>query len=137
MATTAKLPVAKTVDEYIERYPPKVQTVLRKLRATIRKAAPKADEVISYAIPGYKYHGMLIFFAAFANHVSVYPAPRTNVQFKKELAAYKGGKGTIQFPMDEPIPYELVTRIVKFRMKDNEARVAAKQRRPVATKKNN
>ena len=128
MATTTKFPVAKTVDEYIDRYPPKVQNVLHKLRRTIRKAAPRAEEVISYAIPGYKYHGMLIFFAAFTNHVSVYPAPRSNAQFKKELTGYKGGKGTAQFPLEEPIPYALVTRIVKFRLKENELRVAAKQK---------
>lgn len=128
MAMTDKLPVARTVDEYISRYPAEVQPVLEKIRKTIRKAAPKADEVISYQIPGYMYKGMLIFFAAFKNHISVYPAPRGSAAFKKELSAYRGGKGTVQFPIDEPIPFDLISRMTKFRMKDNEQRAAAKEK---------
>jgi uncharacterized protein YdhG (YjbR/CyaY superfamily) len=118
-----------TVGEYIKRSPAEVRTALQKLRKTIKTTAPEAEEVISYAIPGYKYHGMLIFFAAFKNHISVYPAPRGNEAFKKELAAYKGGKGTIQFPLGEPIPFDLVVRIIKFRMKENEERAAAKNKK--------
>jgi uncharacterized protein YdhG (YjbR/CyaY superfamily) len=127
-----------TVDEYIKRSPAEVQTALQKLRQTIKTTAPKAEEVISYAIPGYKYHGMLIFFAAFKNHISVYPAPRGNEKFEKELSSYKGGKGTIQFPIGNPIPYDLVTRIIKFRMKENEERTAAKNKKtgkPAAVKR--
>ena len=93
----------------------------------IRATAPKAEELISYGIAGYKYQGMLIYFAGFSNHVSLYPAPRGVDAFKKELAAYKGGKGTIQFPLDNPLPLDLVKRIVIFRMKENEAKAAAKK----------
>jgi uncharacterized protein YdhG (YjbR/CyaY superfamily) len=126
-----KIPVAKTVDEYIKRYPAEVQPILQKIRQTIKKTAPQAKEVISYAIPGYMYNGMLIFFAAFKNHISVYPAPRGNEAFKKELSKYKGGKGTIQFPIGEPIPFDLLVRMIKFRLKDNEERAAFKNKKKV------
>lgn len=107
----------KTIDEYNDGFPDDVQKILQKIRATIRKAAPKAEETISYAIPTYKLDGKpLIYFAAFKKHVSVYPAPRGAAEFKEELKAYAGGKGTVQFPLDAPIPYELIRRIVKFRM---------------------
>src|SRR5262245_30102082 len=110
-------PKAKDVDEYISWFPADTQKVLKKIRATIRKAAPKAAESISYQIPSYKLDGkVLIYFAGFAKHVSVYPAPREAKEFKKELAAYKGGKGTIQFPLTEKIDYDLITRIVKFKI---------------------
>ncbi len=125
---STRTPAAKTVDEYIKRYPSRIQPVLQSLRKTIKKTAPDAEEVISYAIPGYKYHGMLIFFAAFKDHISVYPAPRGNDAFKKELSGYKGGKGTVQFPVGEPVPFDLVTRIVKFRMQENEAKAGAKKK---------
>ena len=128
---TTKTAPAKTVDEYIKGYPADVQPVLQKIRQTIKKTAPKAREVISYQIPGYMYKGMLIFFAAFAKHISVYPAPRGNKAFKEVLSAYKGGKGTVQFPIGEPIPFDLITRITKFRMKDNEERAALKNKKTV------
>lgn len=115
-----------TVDEYIKMYPSKVQSLLQQVRKTIKAAAPKAEEVISYGIPGYKYYGMLIFFSAWKEHISIYPAPRTDESFKKELAAYKGGKGTAQFPLDKPIPYNLIKRITKFRVKANEEAYATK-----------
>jgi len=129
-----KRTTVETVDEYIRSFPPAVQTLLTRIRQTIKKAAPLAEEMISYGIAGYKYHGMLIYFAGFTNHVSVYPAPRTTEPFKKELAAYKGGKGTVQFPLDKPVPLDLVKRIVQFRIKANEKKAAAKK--PVKTKKN-
>jgi uncharacterized protein YdhG (YjbR/CyaY superfamily) len=119
---------AKNVDEYIKRYPAEVQPVLQKIRQTIRKTAPGAKEVISYQIPGYMQNGVLIFFAAYKNHISVYPAPRGTETFKKELSAYKGGKGTIQFPIGQPIPYDLITRITRFRLQENEERTAAKEK---------
>lgn len=125
MAT--RMATAATVDEYIKQFPAATQTKLRQLRKTIKAAAPKAEEAVSYGIAGYKYLGVLVYFAGFANHVSVYPAPRSAPEFKKELAGYKGGKGTVQFPLDKPIPLELVKRIVLFRKKDNEARAAAKK----------
>jgi uncharacterized protein YdhG (YjbR/CyaY superfamily) len=109
---------AKDIDEYIAGFPSDVQKVLKKIRSTIRKSAPKSVESISYQIPTYKLDGkVLIYFAGFAKHVSVYPAPREAKEFKKELAEYKGGKGTIQFPLDKTIDYDLITRIVKFKSK--------------------
>lgn len=115
-------PIPKNIDEYIADFPEDTQKVLKKVRATICKAAPKADESISYQIPTYKVGGkVLIYFAGFKKHVGVYPAPREAPEFKKELAEYKGGKGTVQFPLDRPIPYELITRIVKFKAKGLES----------------
>lgn len=112
-----KTTVTSTIQEYIELFPADVQKILEKLRSTIRKTAPKAEESISYGIPAFKLKGkVLIYFAGFKNHVSVYPAPRDADEFKDELRAYKGGKGTVQFPLGEPIDYELVMRIVKFRL---------------------
>lgn len=106
----------ESVPEYIASFPPDIRKELKKIRATIRKAAPKAAESISYQIPAYKLNGkVLIYFAGFAKHLSVYPAPRQASEFKKELSGYKGGKGTVQFPLDRPIPYDLIKRIVNFR----------------------
>ena len=110
----------ETVDQYIGGFPAETQKILKKIRSTIKKAAPKGEERISYGIAGYFENGILIYFAGFKNHVSVYPAPRSEPEFKKELAAFKGGKGTIQFPVDKPIDYDLITRIVKFRQLKNE-----------------
>jgi len=135
MTTALKTP--STVDEYIERFPAKTQNILRKLRQTIKTSAPKAEEMISYGIAGYKYLGMLIYFAGWENHISVYPAPRQHKDFKKELSAYKGGKGTVQFPLGEPIPFDLVKKIIKFRIKENEEKFAVKSkklRKPVSSK---
>jgi uncharacterized protein YdhG (YjbR/CyaY superfamily) len=127
MPTATKRIPAKTVDDYIQTFPAAVQGRLQKIRKIIKAVAPKANEVISYGIAGYKYKGMLIYFAGFKDHVSVYPAPRTAVSFKKELAAYRGGKGTVQFPNDEPIPIDLVKRIVQFRLKANEEKAVTKK----------
>ncbi|HRG92094.1 MAG TPA: DUF1801 domain-containing protein [Chitinophagaceae bacterium] len=126
---------AASVDEYIRRFPPATQTLLKQIRKTIRAAAPGAEEIISYGIAGYKQQGMLIFFAGFANHVSVYPAPRSAPSFKKELDHYKGGKGTVQFPLNEPLPLDLIKRIVKYRLAENEEKMLAKKKKPVAKKK--
>ena len=117
---------AADVDEYIEQFPVDVQKILRKLRSTIRKAAPKAEEKISYGIPAYSLHGVLIYFAGFKNHISVYPARRGETEFTEELKTYKGGKGTVQFRLEAPIPYDLVTRIVRFRLKKNLEKSQAK-----------
>ena len=107
----------KDIDEYITWFPADVQKLLQSIRKTIQKAAPRSTEAISYQIPTFRLNGKnLIHFAAFKTHVSVYPAPREVKEFKKELAAYKGGKGTIQFPLDKKIDYDLITRIVKFRL---------------------
>lgn len=109
----------KNIDEYIAGFPPEVQEILQKIRLTIRKAAPKAEEAISYMIPTFKLHGNLVHFAAYKKHIGFYPAPRGNEAFKEELSAYEGGKGTVQFPLDKPIPYALIRKIVKFRVQEN------------------
>jgi uncharacterized protein YdhG (YjbR/CyaY superfamily) len=112
--------IAKDINEYIAGFPESVRGILEALRATIKKAAPGAEETISYAIPAFKLKGkILVYFAGFKNHVSLYPAPRTNEAFKKELSGYKGGKGTVQFPLNDPIPFPLITKIVKFRATEN------------------
>jgi uncharacterized protein YdhG (YjbR/CyaY superfamily) len=107
----------KDIDDYIEAFPTDVQKILQKIRSSIQKAAPKATEAISYQIPTFKLNGKnLIHFAAFKNHIGLYPAPRGVNEFKDELAKYEGGKGTAQFPLDKPIPYDLIERIVKFKL---------------------
>jgi uncharacterized protein YdhG (YjbR/CyaY superfamily) len=130
-----KREVAKNVDEYIAGFPGNVQKALKQLRSTIKKAAPRAEEKISYAIPCFTLDGTyLIYFAGFKSHVSVYPAPRGNEAFEEELSYYKGGKGTVQFPLDKPIPLDLVTRIVKFRIQQN-AELAEMKKAKAASKR--
>lgn len=108
---------AKSIDEYIAAFPPDVQKILEKIRALIKKTARGAEETISYGIPTFKLNGSaVLYFAGYKKHVSVYPAPRNAAEFKAELKEYAGGKGTVQFPLNEPIPYDLIRRIVKFRM---------------------
>lgn len=120
--------VPANIDAYIAGFPAEVQDRLRKIRATIRKAAPHAKEAISYRIPTFMENGPVIYFAAFRDHISVYPAPRGNPRFKTELARYKGGKGTAQFPLDRPIPYGLISRMTKFRLRENASRAKATKR---------
>lgn len=108
-----------TIDEYISLFPDDVQEILRKMRQIVRECAPMAQETISYAIPTFKLNGNLVHFAAFKDHVSFFPTSSPREVFKKELSKYKGGKGTIQFPLGEPIPYDLVRKIVKYRVKEN------------------
>lgn len=105
-----------TIDEYIEGFPADVQKILRKIRAIIRKAAPDAEEAIKYQIPTFVLNGNLVHFAAFKSHIGLYPTPDGIEQFKDELKPYKTAKGSIQFPLDRPIPYDLITRIVKYRV---------------------
>lgn len=128
-----KRAVAKDIDEYIENFPDDVQKILQKIRKTIRKAAPAAEEAISYAIPTFKLNGYLIYFAGFQRHVSVYPAPRGVKEFAADMDRYQGGKGTVRFSLDEPVPYELITRIVKYRMTENLERAAASKSKKRAT----
>ena len=115
----AKQAPPKDIAEYIASFPSDVQKILEKIRATIRKAAPDAEEAISYQIPTFRLNGNLVHFAAYKNHIGLYPAPRGNEKFKEELAAYAGGKGTVQFPLDKPIPYDLISRIVRFRVEES------------------
>ncbi len=115
-----------TINEYIAGFPPDVQAILEKVRATIRQAAPGAEETIKYRMPTFMLHGNLVYFAAFKDHIGFYPVPTGIEKFKKELAAYKMGRGSIQFPLDQPIPYGLISRIVKFRAKENLAKAKVK-----------
>ncbi len=113
----------KTIDEYIKTFPEDAQAILQKMRQTIRKAAPLAEEAISYQMPTFKLNGRnLVHFAGYKHHVGFYPVPSGIDAFEKELAPYKQGKGSVQFPLDRPVPYDLVRRIVIFRMKENLAR---------------
>ena|SRR2546422_6021961 len=110
----------KTIDEYIKAFPDDVQRILEKMRKTIRDAAPEAVEAISYQMPAFKLNGALVYFAAFKNHIGFYPTSFGIKEFKKELSRYQGGKGSVQFPVEEPIPYDLVRKIVIFRVKENQ-----------------
>ena len=124
-----KQPAAKDssgIDAHIAGHPPKVRAILRKIRATIRKAAPGATEAISYGVPAFKFHGNLIFFAAYKTHIGIYPRV---AELKDDLAKYQGGKGTVQLPLDKPIPYGLITRMTKCRVRDNLQRAAAKRKK--------
>lgn len=116
----------KNIDEYITGFPPEIQEKLEKIRATIRKAAPKAEEAISYMIPTFKLHGNLVHFASFKNHIGFYPGAAGIEAFKEELADYEISKGTVQFPHGKRIPFSLITKIVKFRVAQNLEKAAAK-----------
>jgi len=117
-----------SVDDYIAGFPPEVRTVLRRIRSTVRKAAPRAVEKISWGMPAYSLDGMLTFFAAFKDHVSIFPGPEGIEKFKKELAPYGTSKGTVRFPFGTPVPYGLIGRIIKFRVTENQAWAAAKKK---------
>ena len=108
-----------TIDEYIAGFPENVQKILEQVRITIKNAAPQAEETISYAMPTFKLNGNLVHFAAFANHVGFYATPTGNTAFTEDLYAYKTGKGSIQFPIDKPMPLELISKIVTFRVVEN------------------
>jgi uncharacterized protein YdhG (YjbR/CyaY superfamily) len=110
----------KTIDEYIKTFPEDVQRILEKMRQTIAEAAPGAIETISYQMPTFKLNGNLVHFAAYKNHIGFYPAPSGIEAFKKELSLYKGAKGSVQFPIDKQVPYDLVKKIVIFRVKENQ-----------------
>jgi len=116
----------KTINEYIALFPKDVQEILEKIRDTIQKAAPDAEETINYQMPTFTLQGTLVHFAAFKNHIGFYPTPTGIEKFKKELSGYKGAKGSVQFPLDEPIPYGLIEKIVTFRVKENLQRSAAR-----------
>ena len=110
----------KTVDEYIASYPKEVQSILKKIRNMIIKSAPKVVESISYGMPGYKLHGKpFVYFGGFEHHIGFYPTPSGTTKFKKELSKYKSGKGSVQFQLDEPIPFDLIQRIIEFRIREN------------------
>ncbi|MBS1792059.1 MAG: DUF1801 domain-containing protein [Acidobacteria bacterium] len=119
----------KTIDEYIADFPPEIQEKLQKIRETIRKAAPKAEEAISYMMPTFKLYGNLVHFAAFKNHIGFFPGAAGVEVFKDELTKYETSKGTIRFPLDQRIPLPLITKIVKFRVAQNLHKAAMKAKK--------
>jgi uncharacterized protein YdhG (YjbR/CyaY superfamily) len=116
----------KNIDEYIADFPHDVQEILEKIRMTIRKAGPDAEETIKYQIPTFTLKGNLVHFGAYKKHIGFYPAPTGIEEFKEELSVYAGAKGTVRFPLDKPIPFDLISKIVKFRVKENLERAEAK-----------
>ncbi|HSL45545.1 MAG TPA: DUF1801 domain-containing protein [Anaerolineales bacterium] len=122
----------ETMDEYINAFPDDVKAILNELRQTIRDAAPDAEETINYQMPTFTLNGNLVHFAAFKNHIGFYPTPTGIEAFREELAPYKGAKGSVQFPIDEPLPLPLIRRIVEYRVKENSER---KQKKKTRSKK--
>ncbi|MBN3522687.1 iron chaperone [Paenibacillus apiarius] len=116
----------ESIDDYISQFPPKVQAILETLRKVIKESAPDAKEKISYQMPTFVLHGNLVHFAAYKYHIGFYPAPSGIHAFNDELAEYKGAKGSIQFPIDKPLPYELINKIVQFRVAENIQKAAGK-----------
>lgn len=110
---------APDIDTYIAAFPENIQALLQEIRTTIRKAAPEATEAIKYAIPTFILNGNLVHFAAFKNHIGFYPTPTGIDTFEKDLSAYKQGKGSVQFPLDQPMPLDLITRIVEYRVQQH------------------
>jgi len=127
MRTDQKPP--ETIDDYIAGFPPEVRVILEKLRATIRKAAPRAEEAIKYRLPTFVLNGNLVHFGAFKKHIGFYATPTGNKQFRQELSAYEGAKGSVQFPLDKPMPYGLVSKMVMFRVKESLERARARAKR--------
>ena len=119
---------AKDIDEYIAGFPDDVRAILDKVRATISKAAPDAKEVISYQMPAFKQHGILVYFAAWKHHVGFYPPISGDKAIEKAVARYAGPKGNLQFPLDQPMPYALIERIVKLRVKQDSAKAATNRK---------
>lgn len=109
----------KTIDEYISQFPEDVQTILEKIRSVIKESAPEATERVSYQMPTFYLRGNLVHFAAYKKHIGFYPTPSGIEAFKNELSMYKSAKGSVQFPLDKPMPYELINKIVKFRLAEN------------------
>ena len=119
----------QTIDEYIAKFPPEIQVILEEMRATIHAAAPDARECLSYSMAAFAQEGNLVYFAANKHHIGLYPTSSAIKAFQQELAAFEGSKGTVRFPFDKPLPRDLITRIVQFRVTENLARAAAKARK--------
>ena len=117
----------KTTDEYINTFPEDVRSILNELRQAIKETAPEAQETINYQIPTFTLNGNLVHFAAFKNHIGFYPTPSGMEAFKKELALYKGAKGSVQFPINQPLPLPLIRKIVEYRVKENSERKPKKK----------
>ena len=119
--------IPRNIDEYTAGFPAEIREMLEKVRATIRKAAPDAEEIISYRMPAFRLKGTLVYFAAFKRHIGFYPTSTGIAKFKHDLSAYKGAKGSVQFPYDKPVPYDLISKIVKFRVNENLERAETKR----------
>lgn len=133
MKTPATTP--QTIDDYIAGFPEDIQEILQKIRSTVRAAAPDAVEAIKYQMPTFVLHGNLVHFAAYQAHIGFYPTPSVQAPFAKELAPYERSKGTVRFSLGKPIPYELISKIVKFRVQENLERAAAKSKSKKGTKR--
>ena len=129
MKKKAEKPIPKDIDDYIARFPRDVREILENIRVTIRSAAPAAEEAISYQMPAFKLNGNLVYFGVWRNHVGFYPTPSATEKFKKELSVFKGAKGSVQFPLDEPMPYELIGKIVMFRVKESMDKAAKSKKK--------
>jgi uncharacterized protein YdhG (YjbR/CyaY superfamily) len=120
----ADQPLPRTIDEYIGTFPPEIGEILEKIRGTIRGAAPEAEELISYRMPAFAQNGILVYFAAFKKHIGLFPPVRGDEKLEKAIAPYAGEKGNLRFPLDRPIPYDLIERIVRLRLKQNLAKTS-------------
>lgn len=127
MSTDPAIP--RNIDEYIAAFPPEIQTILEKVRSTIRKAAPDAEEKISYRMPTFALHGNLVHFGAFQNHIGLFPPVRGTRKLEEAASKYAGEKGNLRFPLDRPIPYALINEIVKFRAKEHRKKANAKRKK--------
>lgn len=125
---TASRKTSKNIDEYIAGFPRDIQERLEKIRSTIAKAAPGAEETIAWGMPTFRLNGNLVFFAAFKHHIGFFPTPSAIVKYRKELLFYEGGKGSVRFPSDKPIPLGLISKIVKFRVRENVEKATAKNK---------
>ena len=119
----------KNVDDYLKSFSPRVRAILEKIRATIHKNAPGAQEVISYGMPAFKLNGILLFFAGFQNHIGIYPPVSGDAKLQKALKRYAGPKGNLKFPLDQPIPYDLIERITKLRVKQDLAKASTRRKK--------
>lgn len=126
---SSKRNAPETIDEYISAFSPEIQAILQQIRHVVRSAAPDAQEVISYQIPAFKLNGMLVYFAAFKKHIGFYPPVRGDARLEKAAAPYAGVKGNLKFPFDQPIPFDLIKRITKFRVKQSTAKAASKSKK--------
>ncbi|MDZ5724425.1 iron chaperone [Acetobacterium sp. K1/6] len=124
-----KIEDGNPVDAYIRQFPADVQVILQQIRQVIREVVPEADEKISYQMPTFFLDGNLVHFAAHKNHIGFYPAPSGIEKFKKELSIYKGAKGSVQFPLNEPMPFDLIRKIVVFRVVENQMKAKNKQKK--------
>ena len=131
----AKTQKPKDIDGYFSKFPADVQAILEQVRATIRRSAPDAKEIISYQMPAFKQHGILVYFAAWKQHIGLYPPVSGDKNLEKAIARYAGPKGNLQFPLDEPMPFDLIERIVKLRVKQDSAKAAARRKKSQTSRK--